>query len=207
MIAATVSTLPPAHPRRCGENMFWISSRSDSAGSSPQVRGKLPNVAGSLPSSRLIPAGAGKTARYYHARTTTAAHPRRCGENSVRYSDLSFKTGSSPQVRGKQGRSIQNLLASRLIPAGAGKTSSDIPVCFITSAHPRRCGENLFTAQKRLLISGSSPQVRGKREAVLLLSNLGRLIPAGAGKTQLQQSLFLLDTAHPRRCGENVDSR
>ena len=146
MIAATVSTLPPAHPRRCGENMFWISSRSDSAGSSPQVRGKLPNVAGSLPSSRLIPAGAGKTARYYHARTTTAAHPRRCGENSVRYSDLSFKTGSSPQVRGKQGRSIQNLLASRLIPAGAGKTSSDIPVCFITSAHPRRCGENVVSS-------------------------------------------------------------
>ena len=183
MIAATVSTLPPAHPRRCGENMFWISSRSDSAGSSPQVRGKLPNVAGSLPSSRLIPAGAGKTARYYHARTTTAAHPRRCGENSVRYSDLSFKTGSSPQVRGKQGRSIQNLLASRLIPAGAGKTSSDIPVCFITSAHPRRCGENTAALAAEGIVLGSSPQVRGKHIARTVPRSSLRLIPAGAGKT------------------------
>ena len=54
-----------------------------------------------------------------------------------------------------------------------------------------------------MLMWGSSPRVRGKREgeqrAILLL----RLIPACAGKTGNDRVAAVFAGAHPRVCGEN----
>ena len=50
---------------------------------------------------RLIPAGAGKTLLQSGNIANVAAHPRRCGENSVLSRLVEHTAGSSPQVRGK----------------------------------------------------------------------------------------------------------
>ena len=72
-----------------------------SFGSSPQVRGKFIPPAATGRGTRLIPAGAGKIATAGTQRRLTAAHPRRCGENSRIELSYTPLYGSSPQVRGK----------------------------------------------------------------------------------------------------------
>ena len=111
-----------AHPRRCGENFIPVSQSVLPAGSSPQVRGKLSALVLEHLENRLIPAGAGKTGLRDIPERSRAAHPRRCGENSVSTGSNSSDAGSSPQVRGKRLESGVPCLYRRLIPAGAGKT-------------------------------------------------------------------------------------
>ena len=98
--------------------------------------------------------------------------------------------GSSPQVRGKRTKNTQQPLQVRLIPAGAGKTAAELETDFRTAAHPRRCGENRWGNQPDLLLAGSSPQVRGKRQRRGRGAFTGRLIPAGAGKTLADMELY-----------------
>ena len=70
-------------------------------GSSPQVRGKLCKAIEVDPTTRLIPAGAGKTEGNHEEHRLVPAHPRRCGENGTPLRHACRKRGSSPQVRGK----------------------------------------------------------------------------------------------------------
>ena len=95
----------------------------------------------------------------------------------------------------------------RLIPAGAGNIARRGPSASKAGAHPRRCGENEHVRQNGTNICGSSPQVRGKQWAKEHEVSLGRLIPAGAGKTKLYSSCHALPSAHPRRCGENDSAK
>ena len=153
---------------------------------------------------RLIPAGAGKTARRNSEQDRRAAHPRRCGENIDLTAVDILSRGSSPQVRGKLLLSLLYSLLARLIPAGAGKTTEPHRCNSGHAAHPRRCGENTLTLVSQTVRLGSSPQVRGKRNFNLFDSGRARLIPAGAGKTVRAWWAFRVCAAHPRRCGENV---
>ena len=197
--------MPPAHPRRCGENVYFELCRCGYCGSSPQVRGKLGGCCALPLAGRLIPAGAGKTYMRASLTSLAAAHPRRCGENLRRRFSQSISLGSSPQVRGKPARSYQVRPAGRLIPAGAGKTKTRlICACVVIPAHPRRCGENDVGHMYITDQTGSSPQVRGKRELAFSFESAARLIPAGAGKTKAPSHRTPLSTAHPRRCGENM---
>ena len=50
------------HPRRCGENFLRLFRIAIITGSPPQVRGKLGGAYVRLISTRITPAGAGKTA-------------------------------------------------------------------------------------------------------------------------------------------------
>ena len=91
-----------------------------------------------------------------------------------------------------------------LIPAYAGKTFG-VPIGYLLSpAHPRVCGENLFSTQPDSAPSGSSPRMRGKRGLIASLCYYRRLIPAYAGKTGEYVHTVEFNTAHPRVCGENV---
>ena len=132
---------------------------------------------------RLIPAGAGKTARRNSEQDRRAAHPRRCGENIDLTAVDILSRGSSPQVRGKLLLSLLYSLLARLIPAGAGKTTEPHRCNSGHAAHPRRCGENTLTLVSQTVRLGSSPQVRGKPVLAWLPYQTNRLIPAGAGKT------------------------
>ena len=91
--------------------------------------------------------------------------------------------GSSPRMRGKRARFSPCVVASRFIPAHAGKTRALSGTRSTRRVHPRACGENADLLGDRLLPVGSSPRMRGKRPASEPAPPLRRFIPAHAGKT------------------------
>ena len=151
----------------------------------------------------LIPACAGETTCSHARNLTPKAHPRVCGENVSAPSLLSVHLGSSPRLRGKHRLLRRRDRPLRLIPARAGKTDhGDIQGCRY-GAHPRACGENISSGVLMVVISGSSPRVRGKRRRARSTACRARLIPARAGKTRSWTAWWRARSAHPRACGEN----
>ena len=110
------------HPRRCGENYITYDPDLLAQGSPPQVRGKLSFLSSCYSSSRITPAGAGKTQSTCQARPRDRDHPRRCGENSQHSAAKTEARGSPPQVRGKPKYLRRTLPHQWITPAGAGKT-------------------------------------------------------------------------------------
>ena len=106
-------------------------------------------------------------------------------------------------MRGKQPVETESEGEDRLIPAGAGKTRPMARTVIPVSAHPRRCGENIISGIALQVVTGSSPQVRGKLSFTLHHGRHRGLIPAGAGKTGPSVAAICPNAAHPRRCGEN----
>ena len=217
----------PAHPRACGENFTRTPAVRSPGGSSPRVRGKRPPLVLFGAAVGLIPARAGKTVRGGGACTLAPAHPRACGENPADLGGEPGDGGSSPRVRGKQSACSRSEARRRLIPARAGKTSTQdvstrpwrlIParagktkprsrIAWLNSAHPRACGENRRRAWESMDSWGSSPRVRGKLWSVRRAGGEPRLIPARAGKTMLRRKSPVYIAAHPRACGENPRAR
>ena len=175
-----------------------------SPGSSPLTRGKRGVRGACDPSTRLIPAHAGKTSFRSVTATPTAAHPRSRGENEAGDEKGSIFDGSSPLTRGKRRAGHARGRLGRLIPAHAGKTLPIEASAAFTEAHPRSRGENKIAPRNTPSNLGSSPLTRGKQGAspnpVL---NLG-LIPAHAGKTLHGTLTALTPSAHPRSRGENT---
>ena len=192
-----------AHPRVCGENTRHEAFIYPHLGSSPRVRGKRDHHRAQRRPPRLIPACAGKTRGLLTASDACPAHPRVCGENAAGIFAASGGGGSSPRVRGKQGGLDAGGRARGLIPACAGKTSNAAPNAHPTTAHPRVCGENKSIPPLGRSMAGSSPRVRGKRQAHAPGAAAGRLIPACAGKTSTPAWPGTRPPAHPRVCGEN----
>ena len=89
------------HPRRCGENDELAIALSGHRGSPPQVRGKLVTVCPARQSTRITPAGAGKTPDVGCSRGSSRDHPRGCGENCGCHFIWSSIEGSPPRMRGK----------------------------------------------------------------------------------------------------------
>ena len=196
-----------AHPRACGENHGLGSGWSAFGGSSPRVRGKLPDRLGAACRRRLIPARAGKTPRPPGPRAAPGAHPRACGENLVLRVHVAPGRGSSPRVRGKLSARPPGGIGRGLIPARAGKTWASRSLVCGKRAHPRACGENTAWAACWGTTPGSSPRVRGKPVVLQARPCRGGLIPARAGKTPHPQRKDYRPWAHPRACGENSPDR
>ena len=173
-------------------------------GSSPRVRGKPIELAGTVYPARLIPACAGKTRQQMLPYMWIRAHPRVCGENSSWEAESVCAAGSSPRVRGKLYDRWRASHDRRLIPACAGKTSWMQAATKSGKAHPRVCGENARAKPGKPSTAGSSPRVRGKQWFDGTGSPTGRLIPACAGKTRGWRAKTRSGRAHPRVCGENA---
>ena len=171
------------HPRRCGENLLNVSHCACLKGSPPQVRGKPHMQTVSPISSRITPAGAGKTPHNTPRRFSEWDHPRRCGENRYSCSRRRSRRGSPPQVRGKLSLKISRIMPTGITPAGAGKTQSHIRGFRRRQDHPRRCGENPCSTARFISSTGSPPQVRGKQTAKSAKLLHSGITPAGAGKT------------------------
>ena len=92
-----------AHPRSRGENAYEGGGVGSGGGSSPLTRGKQEGRKKSGPSTRLIPAHAGKTGGIEGQELQQGAHPRSRGENSDFFSTACPAAGSSPLTRGKHG--------------------------------------------------------------------------------------------------------
>ena len=172
-------------------------------GSSPLTRGKQRPGIRSRPVHGLIPAHAGKTARWPAPSAPPRAHPRSRGENWVRRNGDLTMTGSSPLTRGKRRLSLLHATVRGLIPAHAGKTASARALAAASRAHPRSRGENFGPSPKALRLPGSSPLTRGKLCRADQIANSGGLIPAHAGKTSSASSAREARRAHPRSRGEN----
>ncbi len=112
----------PDHPRTCGANASPVTSRVNSAGSSPHMRGKpLPRDPRQGP-LRIIPAHAGQTTCFCGDSDLHKDHPRTCGANSETQKLTVQNIGSSPHMRGKHAVSIIPHVCERIIPAHAGQT-------------------------------------------------------------------------------------
>ena len=153
--------------------------------------------------ARITPAGAGKTLTREAGCDKIKDHPRRCGENHIPHrgvyslsgsppqvrgkqpepKEVALKKGSPPQVRGKHSALPHIRAATRITPAGAGKTVRGNRLPARARDHPRRCGENKTEPKEVALKKGSPPQVRGKPEEEASERKVRRITPAGAGKT------------------------
>ena len=114
--------------------------------------------------------------------------------------------GSSPLTRGKPADRRAWALRIGLIPAHAGKTRAGSRNPVMETAHPRSRGENMACGASAHRTRGSSPLTRGKRRAHGPLHGPAGLIPAHAGKTDVQVGVYQIERAHPRSRGENVSS-
>ena len=114
--------------------------------------------------------------------------------------------GSSPRVRGKPAWATRAGVHSGLIPARAGKTIKTPTVTKLCRAHPRVCGENYDKVKAEFFAEGSSPRVRGKQPAGRQPPPGLGLIPACAGKTWNHSQIRCMTRAHPRVCGENIET-
>ena len=97
-------------------------------------------------------------------------------------------------------------LETRLIPAHAGKTSSEPLSLASRPAHPHSRRENRPMTIVRPIHTDSSPLTRGKRIRLASTRSHFRLIPAHAGKTGRSLILAVSAAAHPRSRGENLGS-
>ena len=185
--------------------MMWLA-RGRQQGSPPQVRGKLSHTSPALISSRITPAGAGKTPQVTLVPIEDKDHPRRCGENPTRWRPTNLQRGSPPQVRGKRAAEFRHGGEAGITPAGAGKTRFFSNFTSPLKDHPRRCGENFAPVAACMILIGSPPQVRGKHSSKNVSMLLMRITPAGAGKTFRIPLAVRPSKDHPRRCGENLSA-
>ena len=130
-------------------------------------------------------------------------HPRACGENLLGGYCRSKLLGSPPRVRGKPARKRAGFSETRITPARAGKTGALSRRRSEPEDHPRACGENEAAVSVPLIVKGSPPRVRGKREFRRRHEQRQRITPARAGKTAGWHDLLLRRWDHPRACGEN----
>ena len=187
----------------CGENSRLPLYRCQKGGSPPRVRGKPSIVTPTFSLKRITPACAGKTPLVVAVRQAAKDHPRVCGENGRSSQQAMASAGSPPRVRGKPVM-IRNATAyKRITPACAGKTSSTTTMSGGKRDHPRVCGENRRCRPSHSPSAGSPPRVRGKPLITRFDSNLGRITPACAGKTQAVRDVLRGVEDHPRVCGEN----
>ena len=106
-------------------------------------------------------------------------------------------------MRGKLLKETENLPQIRITPAHAGKTKYKRARGFLSSDHPRACGENRSKSVQRNAQSGSPPRMRGKQYLQYLNLEAARITPAHAGKTISRLFPTTHTTDHPRACGEN----
>ena len=110
------------HPRVCGEHGEYGEVWFAGTGSSPRVRG-TPEVRCLRHVERgIIPACAGNTWSRSAPSSRRGDHPRVCGEHCDGRSRRSPHAGSSPRVRGTQGRFDRIGREDGIIPACAGNT-------------------------------------------------------------------------------------
>ena len=194
----------PVHPRVCGGNPVDARPREPVGGPSPRVRGKHAESFCRRTDRRSIPACAGETPVRSPSGHHRRVHPRVCGGNTTMRAGQHRIKGPSPRVRGKPPQSRQESLTTGSIPACAGETPHRRQRQRPTRVHPRVCGGNNREAILSLLVDGPSPRVRGKRLHPRARSGRRGSIPACAGETRMDMSIYARYAVHPRVCGGNV---
>ena len=187
----------------CGEHQNASRLSHGPLGSSPHVRGARCFATVFLDGFGIIPACAGSTCPSRPSAATAGDHPRMCGEHRICCQSCKISTGSSPHVRGALVQDFLQGLSTGIIPACAGSTVSwriRRPPC---RDHPRMCGEHNRGSSFGQSHKGSSPHVRGARQACDDALQESGIIPACAGSTTVGKTKLLFIWDHPRMCGEH----
>ena len=202
------SSAVAVHPRVCGEQVKLHRAR--------------------IRTIRFIPACAGNREQVDSGDTRSAVHPRVCGEQIHRSKLTQRRTGSSPRVRGTDVALVSQWVSPRFIPACAGNREFAWWCCVCMAVHPRVCGEQIRATHLSILISGSSPRVRGTVDRSMCrhppdhgssprvrgtepgfgqVWYHGRFIPACAGNSGNCTMEISVAAVHPRVCGEQLTQR
>ena len=126
-----------------------------------------------------------------------------CGEHTFDDGFPGGQKGSSPHVRGARTRRHGQRQRQGIIPACAGSTSCGSGLPLGSRDHPRMCGEHFLVEIVCGWIAGSSPHVRGAREAPSAWFTQAGIIPACAGSTVSAWPAPCSIRDHPRMCGEH----
>ena len=105
-------------------------------------------------------------------------------------------------MRGIQQGRCAGVVIRRFIPADAGNTAGFWVGLRWMPVHPRGCGEYDVVALRLMLLSGSSPRMRGIRGLRQSGECVCRFIPADAGNTATSRASLRGASVHPRGCGE-----
>ena len=151
----------------------------------------------------IIPACAGSTHMDNDLNNMGRDHPRMCGEHSFDTVGVTGAVGSSPHVRGAQGRQQHGDSRRGIIPACAGSTGTDVGTPSNKRDHPRMCGEHVPPIRVGGAPSGSSPHVRGALRPRKIRLHIRGIIPACAGSTLRRWTGSVPSRDHPRMCGEH----
>ena len=187
----------------CGEHTLALLRLFSDWGSSPRVRGTPPFRLSCPTLTGIIPACAGNTRVRRWPTTRRRDHPRVCGEHEALLTPQFADQGSSPRVRGTPGSPAPRCPGAGIIPACAGNTPTPVRNPVRTGDHPRVCGEHEAAQYRVRIIEGSSPRVRGTRDAVVGAEVDRGIIPACAGNTSVSLRRRAQSWDHPRVCGEH----
>ncbi len=192
------------HPRECGETDHLVTLARAVAGPSPRVRGNPMCRSRSRRAARSIPASAGKPASITGSNNDGRVHPRECGETYRPRTAHRWNRGPSPRVRENRRTQDPGAARARSIPASAGKPSC--PRCGGSGrrVHPRECGETLAALGPYPHAKGPSPRVRGNLRHHRATYAMDGSIPASAGKPLVESRYGVIETVHPRECGETA---
>ena len=191
------------HPRVCGEHLWRCRSLRARWGSSPRVRGTLPDPFWLHSWIGIIPACAGNTGAWAGTPWQARDHPRVCGEHLHRWGIYGMSKGSSPRVRGTLLPCPRPPTPRGIIPACAGNTRMVAEWDNVERDHPRVCGEHEWDSPAARDAWGSSPRVRGTLMVGYLTGTDSGIIPACAGNTATPLAVRSLSRDHPRVCGEH----
>ena len=131
-----------AHPHLCGEHAETAKTARMTRGSSPRMRGTPQYLGLGDALLGLIPTYAGNTQELQAIVVLLRAHPHVCGEHGVEVISTPLDGGSSPRMRGTQGRNPSGLNSLGLIPTYAGNTAIRRLRLGFGWAHPHVCGEH-----------------------------------------------------------------
>ena len=149
------------HPRVCGERRARAPVTPSMFGSSPRLRGTRDLVNAQGKHVRFIPAFAGNALRKRSPRPAGTVHPRVCGERFQASTASATVAGSSPRLRGTHLPPWAWALGCRFIPAFAGNAQPPGACPGARTVHPRVCGERLSQLLRTMMMTGSSPRLRG----------------------------------------------
>ena len=171
------------HPRVCGEQIRREKIDSLKKGSSPRVRGTVFPTLNFFKDEGIIPACAGNSLNHTLKHLSNGDHPRVCGEQFCLCCQFNYQWGSSPRVRGT-GKQFQNQTKLiGIIPACAGNRPRYSSCGCHSGDHPRVCGEQKTLHLCNVLITGSSPRVRGTEYPTTGVGTVIGIIPACAGNS------------------------
>ena len=153
---------------------------------------------------RIIPAYAGSTSWQSTRLLCCRDHPRVCGEHRRAQFRIVARWGSSPRMRGALEKARHRNRDCGIIPAYAGSTSVCEFVNLRHGDHPRVCGEHKAMPLSLIMMTGSSPRMRGARHNRVRHFAYVGIIPAYAGSTSHDWYSGLRSRDHPRVCGEHV---